>query len=234
MLVTDCLFGIVVWHSIRSAILSANVRSVGSFKDAFLLRYDRSRDKDQRNLHHSRIGLVYATSMVAASLTVMRRSVPGWTHQIYHEGRIVVRDPGATHYLLVSAFTYFISDSIVIFDFPQYTYHHAIAIALVRIALVNPATQGPALCFRGGTEIGAVMLNVYALSRQLPAYIVFVASYFLSRVGLAVLVWLGRANIPLSMNVLCWTIIVQNMYFLSIHAAKFPRKLREYRMTIKD
>jgi hypothetical protein len=172
--------------------------------------------------------------MVLASAGVMLRASPSWTHQIWNDGTIVVRDPTLTHYLLVSAISYFISDSIVLFDFPQYKYHHAIAIALIRVALVNPSTQGGALCFFGGTEIGAVMLNVYSLNRRLPAYTVFIVSYFLSRVALGVLVWLGMANIPLSMNALCWSVIVQNMYFLSIHAAKFPRKLREYRLSLED
>ena len=234
MLLMDCILGAVAWHSVRSVVLCSNVSSVGSFKDAFLLRYDIERNKDERNIYHSRIGLVHASAMVVASAAVMLRASPSWTYQIWNHGTIVVRDTTLTHYLLVSAISYFISDSIVLFDFPQYKYHHAIAIALIRVTLVNPSTQGGALCFFGGTEIGAVMLNVYSLNRRLPAYTVFIVSYFLSRVALGVLVWLGRTTIPLSMNALCWSVIVQNMYFLSIHAAKFPRKLREYRLSIED
>ena len=234
MFVVHCLTGALVWHCLRSLVLTTYVPSSGSFSNAFLVMYKGNASRDRRNTYHSRIGLMYASGVVALTTIILGRTTPSWWWQLKNNETIVLSDPGAGYALLTSAGSYFVSDMFVISDFPQYTLHHTVAISLIAVTIGHPHAHGSALAYLGVTEIGAIMLNAYSLSRKFPAYVLFMTSYFLSRAGMAAILYTGWRGVPGSMQFFCCAILAQNIYFMIVHASKFRRKWNEYRLRNAD
>lgn len=223
--VTACT---VAWHTLRTTLSVS--RTSESFVDVFWNRRDPTM-VSLRNMQYSHMGLYHAlivtlsqTAIVFANRHVQLRAMVDtridpseWNKQY-----------GRQKMLAIFTTSYFLSDMVVIDEFPVYFWHHVISLFLLVVTLTIPSTMSVGSITLMLAEIGGVMLNVYhQFAESTLAYVLFVAVYGLSRMVLMYVVTQTTSNTFFLrvVHALLFFLALQNFWFLWQHVRKLPRKL---------
>ena len=216
-----------IWHLLRTVMIMCNYNDQGFFSDLIRTKYNMNKQLlKNRNHVHGQLGFFHATFVVIATIIILGIDSPEWLTNLIHSGTIPMNNYFNSESLLLFSNAYFLSDLYVIQDFPVYYLHHIITICLIVTGYIYRYTEGIPILILGLAELGGVALNLYNFFPDIWAvYLIFILIYSFSRF------FLGYAMLKTCNNLIESLfgigIFIQNIWFLSHHIKKFPRKWRE-------
>ena len=205
-----------LWHILRTITIYSTPNNKEYFYDLLCVNYNMdNKYLTIRNNCHSILGILFQSSSICIFVTTIYDTNINY---IFY-----------SNYLILSS-SYFISDLIVIKDFPIYKLHHVITIILCTTVTFNnyyAETYSIFGCkFLGMLEIAGLTLNLYLIYKDYwITYFIFIIMYSATRLYVAHMVYDSIVKNPNDkMHFFTTCIVIQNFWFLYQHLKKLPYK----------